>query len=54
MLSLMAESFRIIAFDDLRDAIEDVALVEVSDNELAKRGLALADEETLVDGLGPS
>ena len=46
--------FRIIAFDDLRDAIEDVALVDVSDSELADKGVPLVEEDTLMDGLGSS
>jgi len=43
-----------ITFDDLRDAVEGVALVDIEDSELAERGVPLVSHEVLMDGLGPS
>jgi hypothetical protein len=51
---VVTASFRELGFADLRDAMEDAARVNLSDEELSERGLPLATEDTLYDGLGPS
>jgi hypothetical protein len=45
---------RRISFDGLRDAIEDVAVAAISDEELVELGIPLDQHEVLLDGLGPS
>jgi hypothetical protein len=50
----MAEPFRVIGFDDLRDAMEMLITLDISDDELRERDVALSEYETLLDGLGPS
>jgi hypothetical protein len=50
----MTERFRVIGFEDVRDAMEKLLTVDLADDELRERGVALTEYETLMDGLGPS
>jgi hypothetical protein len=51
---VVAEPFRIIGFQDLRDAMENLLTVDLTDDELRERGVTLTKYETLINGLGPS
>ncbi len=50
----VAERFRVIGFKDLRDAIESLLMVDLTDEDLRERGVALTEYGSVVDGLGPS
>jgi len=50
----MAGAVRVISFADLRDGLDQLTTIKLSDQELADRGIPLTKRETLVDGLGPS
>jgi hypothetical protein len=47
-------ALRLIDPAEVREAMEELALLDVSDGELAESGAALTEEAELVDGLGPS
>jgi hypothetical protein len=47
-------AIRAIALDELRDAVAELAQVEISDGELARLGVPLTGREVLWAGLGPS
>jgi hypothetical protein len=50
----VAVALRTISFDDLRDALEYLVTLEVSDAELVERGIPLREKNALFNGLGPS
>ena len=50
----MPDGFRVISFNDLRDALEALIEIEISDDELRERGIVLTERGSLMDGLGLS
>jgi hypothetical protein len=50
----VAERFRVIGFKDLRDAMEMLLTVDLTDEDLRERGVVLTEHDTVLDGLGPS
>jgi hypothetical protein len=51
---LLRQPIRIIPEDSLSDALEMLATIDVSDEELADRGVRLSEHDVVIDGLGPS